>query len=72
MSEMIVSGEELPRAGMGPIPPSFEHVVDAFCLQQTEFRATLARLWDGKARPSEGCNGNIVTDNSGGRHDAQE
>lgn len=58
-------------AGFGPIPPSFEDAVEAFCLGQSELRARLARLWDGTAPPPEGRNCNTVTDNQGGRHDGQ-
>ena len=71
MSETIISVEQLPTAAPGPIPPSFEHVVEAFCIQQADFRARLARSWDGAACPLEGRNGKVVTDN-GGHGDGQE
>ena len=54
------------------IPPSFEQVVEAFCLGQSELRARLARSRDGTAHPPEGCNCNTVTDNQGGLEDGQE
>lgn len=51
------------------IPASFEQVVEAFCLGQSELRARLARLWDGPSRPppeQRNCNDGI-----GGRGDGQ-
>lgn len=62
MSETITPVDGLPRAGMGPVQPSFEHLVEAFCRGQEDFRARLARAWDGTAHPPEGRNGNVVTD----------
>ena len=51
MGERMTGVEALPPCGRGPVPATFEDVVEAFCLEQAELRARLARAGDAAANP---------------------